>query len=377
MEDEEGLEAEANEAADADSGAEPVAGEIVQFAPAESDGASSAPSTPKEWLRSERDELLEAVRLNPALSVKRAPGPGAIHKMDWAPIAEKHLVDRKVVLHTDSAKSYKAKTRGVLHDCGVHCKKKQVRKGKVKCSAPQYVWVVTHKLPGSKTLKVKAGTQHIDRAWRFIKERIRRNQKIKAGTKAIRARIRGAQYEYWLRGCDLWLKTGELAKDAMSAFALVTAPQKRAGLLSGAEDGGIRFWDHGRVVHVLEGHKGAVYALEVNWEALQAVSGAEDSSKLWSLKLGGCIRTMSDTPEGCLSVAADWENQRAVSGCGDGSIRLWSMENAEQLQRVHAHRGGVWALQGNFKKHYLASAGDVAWQVMGWCLLQGVLRCSW
>eukprot|EP00438_Fugacium_kawagutii_P007345 Skav219312 [mRNA] locus=scaffold1152:119024:120103:- [translate_table: standard] len=165
-----------------------------------------------------KPQSLVLTRLSPALSVKRAPGPGAIHKMDWAPIAEKHLVDRKVVLHTDSAKSYKAKTRGVLHDCVVHCKKKQVHKGKVKWSAPQYVRVVTHKLPGGKTLKVKAGTQHIDRAWRFIKDRIRRNQKIKAGTKAIRARIRGAQYEYWFRGCDLWLKTGELAKDAMSAF---------------------------------------------------------------------------------------------------------------------------------------------------------------
>ena len=157
-------------------------------------------------------------RLNPSLSVKRAPGPGAIHKIDWAPLANKHLANRQVVLHTDSAKSYRAKVKGVLHDAVVHCKKKQLVKGKAKWAAPQYVRVVSHKLPGGKVLKVKAGTQHIDRAWRFLKDRLRLNQHVKAGTKAIRNRIRSAQYEYWHRGSDLWLHTGILVKEAMSHY---------------------------------------------------------------------------------------------------------------------------------------------------------------
>ena len=50
--------------------------------------------------------------LNPALSVKRGPGPEAIHKIDWTPLADKHLAGRKVVLHTDSAKSCRNKWRG-------------------------------------------------------------------------------------------------------------------------------------------------------------------------------------------------------------------------------------------------------------------------
>lgn len=115
---------------------------------------------------------------------------------------------------------------------------------------------------------------------------------------------------------------------------------------------------------------------------LSQVSGADDSTKFWSLKLGGCsllnnpinspshlppvvfqelglilvtvhytshtcllltgapqgkepkspksqhvlhccqgIRTMSDTPEGCLAVDADWAGQRGIAGCGDGTIR--------------------------------------------------------
>ena len=129
-----------------------------------------------------------------------------------------HLANRQVVLHTDSAKSYRAKVKGVLHDTVVHCKKKHLVKGKAKWAAPQYVRVVSHKLPGGKVLKVKAGTQHIDRAWRFLKDRLCLNQHVKAGTKAIRNRIRSAQYEYWHRGSDLWLHTGILVKEAMSHY---------------------------------------------------------------------------------------------------------------------------------------------------------------
>ena len=148
-------------------------------------------------------------RLNPKMTVKRAPGPGAIHKVDWKPLAFKHLARRKVILHTDSAKSYKAKVPGVLHDKVIHCKKK-VRKGnKTSWAAPQYVRVVRHKLPDGRVLSVKAGTEHIDRAWRFLKDRLRRNQNVKAGSAAIRRQIRSAQYEYWFRGADLWDKTGD------------------------------------------------------------------------------------------------------------------------------------------------------------------------
>ena len=56
-----------------------------------------------------KPSTLVLTRLKLALSVKRAPGPGAIHKTDWTPLAGKHLADRKVVLHTDSAKSCRTK----------------------------------------------------------------------------------------------------------------------------------------------------------------------------------------------------------------------------------------------------------------------------
>ena len=68
-------------------------------------------------------------------------------------------------------------------------------------------------------LKVKAGTQHIDRAWNVLKEHLRLNQHVKAGAQAICRRIRAAQYEYWFRGQDMWHHTANLVAATMSNYA--------------------------------------------------------------------------------------------------------------------------------------------------------------
>ena len=69
-------------------------------------------------------------RLPAPLTTKRSPGPGAIRKVDWAPLAEKHLQGKQVIFHTDSAKSYLMKIKGVVHDRVVHKKTKAEVRGK-------------------------------------------------------------------------------------------------------------------------------------------------------------------------------------------------------------------------------------------------------
>jgi hypothetical protein len=120
-----------------------------------------------------RPESLVLIRLQPPSTTVRAPGPGAIPKVEWKPIADKWLKDRHVILHTDSARSYKAKVRGVLHDSVVHQKNPAKVKGKWVWRSPNFAKLKTHKLPSGKTIRLKAGTQIIHRAWRFIKDRPR------------------------------------------------------------------------------------------------------------------------------------------------------------------------------------------------------------
>ena len=77
----------------------------------------------------------------------------------------------------------------------------------------------THQLTDGRKVKTKAGTQIINRDWRFMKERFKRKKKAKASCSLLSAHIRSAQYEYWHRKDDLWLSTGTLLKDYMSGFA--------------------------------------------------------------------------------------------------------------------------------------------------------------
>ena len=69
---------------------------------------------------------LKLFRLHPAKTVKRAPGPGALRKVEWKPIATKHLANRKVVLHSNGARAYKLKVPGVMHCNVVHKTKVKV-----------------------------------------------------------------------------------------------------------------------------------------------------------------------------------------------------------------------------------------------------------
>ncbi|CAE7361836.1 CCR3, partial [Symbiodinium necroappetens] len=144
--------------------------------------------------------------------------------VEWLPIARKYLKGKRVILHTDAARSYTTKVEGVLHDNVVHAKKRILVKGKMCWVRPNYVKAVTHKLPGksgkSETVQVKAGTQVIDRAWRFLKDRLSLNQHAKAGPKQLRAQIRAAQFQYWKKDEDPWVAACSLSKFIMQKLMM-------------------------------------------------------------------------------------------------------------------------------------------------------------
>ncbi|CAK8987541.1 unnamed protein product, partial [Durusdinium trenchii] len=68
--------------------------------------------------------------------------------------------------------AYKLKLPGVIHDSVVHQKKRVKLKGKWVWTKPSFLEVVSRTLPDGKRLKAKAGTQHIDRCWKFLKDRL-------------------------------------------------------------------------------------------------------------------------------------------------------------------------------------------------------------
>lgn len=148
-------------------------------------------------------------RLSPKKTPERAPGPGPIRKEEWRAIAKARLQGRSVILHTDGAQSYKLKLPGVMHDFVVHKKKKVVVDGVTTWIKPKFVKTFTHTLPGGKHLKVKGGTQVIDRFWSHLRSRLA-HRSAKPGSWALRRRIRSAQWSYWNKDQNLWERTGQM-----------------------------------------------------------------------------------------------------------------------------------------------------------------------
>jgi hypothetical protein len=75
---------------------------------------------------------------------------------------------------------------------------------------PKFVKLVTHRLPGvRKAVKVKAGTQIIDRFWEHLRAHLKYCART-PGSAALKNKVRSAQFTYWHKGEDMWVKTGEM-----------------------------------------------------------------------------------------------------------------------------------------------------------------------
>ena len=160
-------------------------------------------------------ETLVLTKLNPKKTGTRAPGPGAIRKKEWKALALKHLANRNIILHTDGAKSYRQPIPGMLHDWVVHQKKFVVSGGVRTWLEPKYSVICTHKLPDGSSLRVKSGSQIIDRFWSHLRTFIRSRSRASPGTAAVRRRLRMAQWAYWHHSKNLWAHAGHAIQSIM------------------------------------------------------------------------------------------------------------------------------------------------------------------
>ena len=92
------------------------------------------------------------------------------------------------------------------------CKKRVKINGKWVWRNPVYSKKFVHKLPNGSKITVKAGTQIIDRAWRFIRAKLTGFSK-KPGSNSFAAAVRSAQWLYWNRDKDLWVETASMLKE--------------------------------------------------------------------------------------------------------------------------------------------------------------------
>ena len=200
-------------------GWEDVEADEVDLGKGEDPDAKPNSPTPIAWeqwggiVQRGAPETLVLFRLDPAKAKRRAPGPGPIRKRDWLPKARKWLADRRVILHTDGAKTYKLKLHGVKHDFVVHKSKRIVVRGRPVWLKPKFAKVCWHNIAEEgrpkKQLWVQAGTQIIDRIWGLLRKDLGQTSRG-PNSRTLETRIRAFQWAYWNRDNDLWQETGRM-----------------------------------------------------------------------------------------------------------------------------------------------------------------------
>ncbi|HEV7507823.1 MAG TPA: TIR domain-containing protein [Thermoanaerobaculia bacterium] len=135
--------------------------------------------------------------------------------------------------------------------------------------------------------------------------------------------------------------------DGVVRSIAITPDGKR--ILSASEDKSIRVWDasSGRELAKLAGHENQVWSVVAFRGNSHALSGDDNTLRLWDLPLGKCLKIIHCGLEGgeaVRSTAINPAGVRALSGHLDGQVRLWDFEGG-QLATLEGHSGRVNSVQ--------------------------------
>ncbi|KAK3827431.1 MAG: WD40-repeat-containing domain protein [Benniella sp.] len=111
---------------------------------------------------------------------------------------------------------------------------------------------------------------------------------------------------------------------------------------SGGEDGLLKIWDDGtgECLHTLAGHTKRVTNVVYSPKGDQILSGSEDMTvRLWDVASGQCLAVVQDFNDSVRSIA--WSKtldaNYFVTGCEDGSVRMWKVVEMDGVCRVRVH----------------------------------------
>ena len=127
----------------------------------------------------------------------------------------------------------------------------------------------------------------------------------------------------------------------------VTFTQDDKGLISGSEDGKVKFWD---LTLFLESNErmqplipAASYApMSTLVPNLTAGTPARDGSERGAISTATC--TFSGHDGTVNSVAVSLGGQWVISGSDDKSVLFWDARNAQAIFSLHGHKGIIWSV---------------------------------
>ncbi|CAK0840716.1 unnamed protein product [Prorocentrum cordatum] len=127
-------------------------------------------------------------------------------------MGDEHLKNRNLLLHADGARAHKLRIPGVLHDDVARVKKKVAKQGSTIWIQSKFSNMVNHEFPSGETVRVKSGTQIMNRFWSHLRTHFGKRTR-RVDTIAMRRRVRSAQWTHWNKGRDLWARTGDMLQE--------------------------------------------------------------------------------------------------------------------------------------------------------------------
>merc|ERR1712032_696491 len=122
----------------------------------------------------------------------------------------------------------------------------------------------------------------------------------------------------------------------------------------------------------LDGHTGAIEAIDVDWDGSRAASASHDGTiRIWSLRSGistGILQpdatqgstedALSPAERGVICLAVGWGNDRVLSGSLDEALRLFDTKAGVQLSVLERHSEPLRLLSVDWKEMRAVSVSD-------------------
>jgi WD40 repeat protein len=112
-------------------------------------------------------------------------------------------------------------------------------------------------------------------------------------------------------------------------------------ILSGSEDGTIKFWDAdtGREINTFSVYTLMVNSIAFSPDGRQVLSGSDTNTriKLWDANTGKEIGTFSGHIENISSVTFSPDGRQVLSGSSDKTIKLWDINTGREIRTLNGH----------------------------------------